>query len=165
MCFNTSIPVHQYTSIPVAAVTHATHGIDVSSCLISSPLAAVGIEKTSPYSGEFIPGYTVGNSLESSCSHVDHFCPSRPGVIPGLWDHPLPVSGIIPGPQDLLCRLLGNWWIQLHPVGNSLESCRKTLGLPLDHSPDIIPGLEDHLPEFYLDSCRLQSPCLVKPGL
>ena len=84
---NTSIPVHQYTSIPVAAVTHATHGIDDSAFWISTPLAAVGIEKTSPYSGGIIPSYTVGNSLESSCRHVDHFCPSRPGVTPGLQDH------------------------------------------------------------------------------
>ena len=37
--------------------------------------------------GEFVPSYTVGNSLESSCRHVDHFCPSRPGVTPGLQDH------------------------------------------------------------------------------
>ena len=109
---NTSIPVHQYTSIPVAAVTHATHGIDDSTFWISTPLAAVGIEKTSPYSGGIIPSYTVGNSLESSCRHVDHFCPSRPGVTPGLKDHsytsvwcktrppgpPLPPSGELVDP-------------------------------------------------------------------
>ena len=82
MCFE-----YQYTSIPVAAVTHATHGIDDSAFWISTPLAAVGIEKTSPHSGGIIPSYTVRNSLESSCRHVGHFCPSRPGVTPGLQDH------------------------------------------------------------------------------
>ena len=45
------------------------------------------MSQTSPHSGGIIPSYTVGNSLESSCRYVDHFCPSRPGVTPGLQDH------------------------------------------------------------------------------
>ena len=31
--------------------------------------------------------YTAGNSLESSRRDVDHFCPSCPGITPGLKDH------------------------------------------------------------------------------
>ena len=49
--------------------------------------------------------YTAGNSLESSRRHVDHFCPSLPGITPGLKDHRYSSTpGITPG----LCRLLGS---------------------------------------------------------
>ena len=159
MCF-------EYTSIPVAAVTHATHGIDDSAFWISPPLAAVGIGEdvatfwgnyTELYSREF-PGILL--PPRGSFLSQPPWCNTRP---PGPLPHP--VSGVKPGLQDLSCCLLRNWWIQLHPVGNSLESCRKTPGIPLAHSPGIIPELEDHLPEFSLDSCRHPSPCLVKPGL
>ena len=117
MCFNTSIPVHQYTSIPVAAVTHATHGIDDSAFWISTPRAAIGFEKTSPYSGEIIPSYTVGNSLESSCRHVDHFCPSRPDITPGSQDHfytsvwckTRPPGPLLPPSRELLDPTASSW--------------------------------------------------------
>ena len=110
---------------------------------------------------------------------MDHFCPSRPGVTPGLKDHsytsvwcntrPLgPLAACVwcntrpPGPPLPPSGELLN---QLYPVGNSLELCRETPGIPLDHSPGLLPGLEDHLPESSLESRRLLSPCLVKPGL
>ena len=66
---------------------------------------------------------------------MDHFCPSRPGVTPGL--------------QDLLCRLLGNW-CPTKPRWEFPGIVPRTPGIPLDHSPGIIPGLEDHLPEVLL---------------
>ena len=59
------------------------------------------------------------------------------------------MPGVIPGLQDLLCRLLGIGF-QQYPIGNSLELCRNPPGLPLDSPPGIIPGLEDHLPEVLL---------------
>ena len=78
------IPVYQYTS----RCRHPRYpGIDDSTLWISTPLAAVGIE---PVVATFWGNYTElysRNSLESSCRHVDHFCPSRPGVTPGLQDH------------------------------------------------------------------------------
>ena len=94
---------------------------------------------------------------------MDHFCPSRPGVTPGLQDHsytsvwcntrplgpPPPVSGIIPGLQDLLCRLLGNWY-PTTPCWEFPGIVPRTPGILLDHSPGIIPGLKDHLPGVFL---------------
>ena len=94
------------------AVTHATHGIDDSAFWISTPLAAVGIE---PAVATFWGNYTELYSREFpgiQCRQVDHFCPSRPGVTPGLQDHfytsvwcetrppgpPLPPSGELVNP-------------------------------------------------------------------
>ena len=61
----------------------------------------------------------------------------------------MPVSGIIPGLQDLLCCLLGNW-CPTTPRWEFPGIVPRTPGIPLDHSPGIIPGLEDHLPEVLL---------------
>ena len=59
------------------------------------------------------------------------------------------MSGVIPGIQDLRCRLLGNW-CPTTPRWEFPGIVPRTLGIPLDHSPGIIPGLEDHLPEVLL---------------
>ena len=175
------IPVYQYTSIPVyqPLPSPTLPWYWWQRLWISTPLAAVGMSPSSPHSGGIIPSYTVGNSLESSSRHVDHFCPIRPGVTPGLQDHsytsvwcntrPLgPLATRVwcntrpPGPPLPPSGGLVN---QLYPVGNSLELCRKTPGIPLDHSPGLLPGLEDHIPESSLESRLLPSPCLVKLGL
>ena len=83
--------------------------------------------------GEFVPSYTVENSLESSCRHVDHFCPSRPGVTPGLQDHsytsvwcntrppgpPLPPSGeLVPNntPLGIPWNCAANSWNSAGPL-------------------------------------------------
>ena len=59
------------------------------------------------------------------------------------------MSGIIPGLQDLLCRLLRNW-CPTTPRWEFLGIVPRTPGISLDHSLGIIPGLEDHLPEVLL---------------
>ena len=57
----TKIPVYQFASIPVAVVT-TLPPLDVSALRVVAP--------------------------SSRCHrHVDHICPNRPGVIPGLKDH------------------------------------------------------------------------------
>ena len=60
MCFKkTSIPVYQYTSIPVAAVTHATPVL-MTALWMSTPLAAVEIEPV------IYNAYTITNRIHFS---------------------------------------------------------------------------------------------------
>ena len=115
------IPVYQYTSIPVAAVTHATLVLMTAPFDIDAPSS---------------------RWYWASRRHVDHFCPSRPGVTPGLQDHsytrvwcntrplgPLPARVWCytrpPGPP---LPPSGELVFQLYPVGNALELCSETSG-------------------------------------
>ena len=45
----------------------------------------------------------------------------------------------------MLIKYTGNVWLhlvfQLHPVGNSLELCRETPGISLDHLPEFLLGI------------------------
>ena len=108
----TSIPVHLYTSIPVHLYTsccrhHATPVFDDNALEIDAPSSRW--------------------DLASRCP-VDHICPSRPGVIPGLLDHPCTAlvsyqaSTTTPAPP----------WCPTRPPG------------PLPHHPGVILGLQDH---------------------
>ena len=159
--------------IQLLAVTHATLVYcRWRSPLVSTPLAAVGIDRviaifwgicTELHSREF-PGIQP---------------PPRGPLLSQLpWYNTRP-----PGPL-LSQRLVwfqasrtssAAFWgigIQRHPVGNSLELCRNSPGIPLDNFPGIIPGLEDHLPEVLLGTPGIlptlrpdwRRPCLVKPG-
>ena len=81
---------------------------------------------------------------------MDHFWPSRPGVIPGLQDHShssawcntRPPGPLLPPSGELVSNntLLGIPW-------NCAANPWTIAGPP----PGIIPGLEDHLPEVLLD--------------
>ena len=82
---------------PVACRHPRYPGIDDGALWYRRPLQPLVLIKSLPYSGEFVPSYTVGNSLESSRRHVDHFWPIRPGVTPGLEDHLVEVLLGIPG--------------------------------------------------------------------
>ena len=119
------IPVYQSTSIPVAAVTHATLVLMTAPLDIDAPSSRL---------------------YWASRRHVDHFCPSRPGVTPGLQDHSYTSVWCDTKPQGPLSARVwcntrppgpplppsGELVIQLHPVGNSLELCRETPGIPQD---------------------------------
>ena len=114
--------------------------------MVSTPLAAIGIDRVVAIIwGICTERYTAGNSLESSRHHVNHFCPSLPGITPGLKDHRYSsVPGVTPGLKDYLCRLLGNLYLVLHRwefPGIAPQSSWNTAG----HPSGITPGLEDHL--------------------
>ena len=115
--------------------------------MVSTPLAAVGIDRVVAIVwGICTERYTAVNSLESSRRHVGHFCPSLPGITPGLKDHRYSSTlSITPGLKGSPLLLSGEFVPSVTPLGTPLELRRNPPGIPLDTLPGITPGLEDHL--------------------
>ena len=155
MCFEyqyTSIPVYQYTS----RCRHPSYpGIDDSALDVDAPSSRWD---------------------RASHRHVDHFCPSRPGVTPGPQDHSYTRVWCNTRP---LGPLSARVWCNTRPPG-PLRPPSGELVIPATPSWEFL-GIAPlnswtFLLESYQDSrttsrsppwnpCRLPTPCLVKTRL